>query len=95
MSESMVERVARALYEQRGGKRHALDELFPSHRLSLLQEARAAIAALREPNLNVLAEGHDAMFEGKWDASQAPMMGAAFDAMIDAALSDPTDQVEF
>jgi hypothetical protein len=48
--------------------------------------ARAAILALREPNNEMLAAMHDAMFVDKFDGTQLPMLGAGFDAAIDEAL---------
>jgi len=42
---------------------------------------------MRDAPLDVLAAGYDAMFTNGWDASQAPMMGTGWDAMIDAALT--------
>lgn len=49
--------------------------------------ARAAIEAMRlDVSNDMLGAGYEAMFEDKWDGTQAPMMGAGWDAMLSAAL---------
>lgn len=47
----------------------------------------AVLEALRDPPMEVLQAGYEAMFTDKWDGTQAPMMGAGYDAMINAARS--------
>lgn len=44
----------------------------------------AALQVLREPENEMLAVGYEAMFEDKWDGTQAAMMGAIWQAMLDA-----------
>lgn len=85
MSE-MVERVARAIdpttfsiAEDFGG---------PDGRDEVRAQARAAIEAMKDPPLEILQAMFEAMFEDKWDGTQAVMIGAGFDAAIDAALTD-------
>jgi hypothetical protein len=50
--------------------------------------ARSAIEAMRDPTFEMMQAMHEAMFVDKWDASQAPMIGAGLDAAINAALSE-------
>jgi hypothetical protein len=45
----------------------------------------AVLDAMRDVDNSILAEGYRAMFADEWDGTQAPMMGAGWDAMIDAA----------
>lgn len=44
--------------------------------------------AMRDVENDTLAAGYEAMFEDKWDGTQAAMMGAGWEAMIDMALSE-------
>lgn len=88
----MIERVARAIAqsdEQNGGPpydwriaqgKHAKEQLF--------DEARAAIEAMRQPSNEMLEAMHGAMFADKFTGTELPMLGAGFEAAIDAAL-DP------
>lgn len=56
------------------------------HSLGFLDRATDAVLdAMRDVPNNVLAAGYEAMFTDKWDGTQAPMMGAGWDAMIDSA----------
>lgn len=90
----MVERVRERLkwsfreaVEQNADMRFALTGVIMPTDAVWDRYAKAAIEAMREPPLDVLAAGHKAMFETPWDGSTAPMIGAGFDAMIDAALT--------
>jgi hypothetical protein len=88
----MIERVARAL---------ALADLDPESRRAVNLDAhmahvrghygelaRAAIEAMKDPPFDILGAMFEAMFEDKWNGSQAPMIGAGWDAGIDAALNE-------
>lgn len=90
---NMVERVARAIaqadernggppYDYRITNRHAKEHLFDA--------ARAAIEAMREPSKEMMRAMFEAMFEEKFDGTSAPMIGAGFQAAIDAALQEPS-----
>lgn len=57
----------------------------PQLQAAWIEDADAVLDAMREPSMEILAEGYRAMFADKWDCSQAPMIGAGWDAMIDAA----------
>ena len=59
---------------------------FPSAKS--LAKARAVIEALREPTDEMLSAAYEAMFDDKWNGTQAPMMDAAHKAMIDAILTE-------
>ncbi len=87
---SMVERVARAL---------ALADLDPETRAIVnldahfahvedhyTELARAAIEAMKDPPFEMLQAMYEAMFVDKWDATQAVMVGAGFDAALSTAL---------
>lgn len=92
---SMIEKVARAIYEGRNGTgAKAWGALPNSHRDPYRADARAAIAAMREPSERmvyvgegyadfVLPLGHDNSGDGR-----RKEMRMAFTAMIDAALKD-------
>jgi len=75
--ESMVERVAAALH-QTYARQESDWRVF----------ARAAIEAMKDAPLDVLGAMFEAMFEDKLDCTQAPMIGAGWDAGIDAALKE-------
>lgn len=45
----------------------------------------AILDEMLEPENDILAAGYEAMFEDKWDGTQAPMMGAGWQAMINQA----------
>lgn len=48
----------------------------------------AILERMRDVDNDVLHAGYEAMFIDKWDGTQAPMMGAGWDAML-ATLSPP------
>ena len=73
MVESMVERVARVLQERKYGKGCPVWE-------EDLAEARAAIAAMREPT--------DAMKRAGWDSAANEAYFEAYTAMVEAALNE-------
>lgn len=82
MSE-MIERVARAILDKVPFGYGMTEE-------ESREYAIAAIKALREPDfadMDMLQAMYEAMFADKWDGTQAPMVGAGFDAAIDAILS--------
>ena len=105
---NMVEKVARAICEAQGddpdylepGDAHGIDAYFsdgePAFRRwkNYIREARAAIEAMREPSNAILKAGYEAMFADEWTGRQAPMMGAGFDAMLSAALSEQPSNME-
>ena len=71
---TMIERVARAIAQSRHG-RTATDE-------EDLQDARAAILALREPSEEMISAGYNAA------CSDRLYIKGSWRAMIDAALND-------
>lgn len=76
---TMVERVARAIYEGRNGPRcMAWSRHSNEHRRPYIDDARAAIEAMREPTEEML-------FAADWLENGTR---AAWQAMIDAALSE-------
>lgn len=88
MTESMVERVARAIEASLGGRTNSsdvnpiIDPLHPDLRAALPGMARAAVAAMREPT--------EAMKEaGATYCQEYADSLDAYHAMIDAALKEP------
>ena len=90
MSESMIESVARAMFERRRGNRAKIkwDETHPHTRKVWRENAALAIEAMREPTELMSNEG--------WDAAQPMVVSYGFaiggaemvwNAMIDAALA--------
>jgi hypothetical protein len=79
----MVEKIARTLADH-----YMVDPetCWPSYEAA----ARAAIEAMRDPSWEMMQAMYEAMFVDKWDGTQAPMIGAGFEAAIDAALSSST-----
>lgn len=76
MTETMIERAARAIYERRNGagcKPWSLQT--KAHKAPYIDDAKAAIKAMREPTEKMLAAGSMASGEQYCD-------------MIDAALAD-------
>lgn len=53
-------------------------------------QARAAIEVLRDPSFEMMEAMFEAMFEAKFTGAEAPMMGAGFEAAVNAALKEPT-----
>jgi hypothetical protein len=78
MSETMVTRVARAIKAAQ----------HPNSDIDEYETARAALEAMKDPPFDILGAMFEAMFEDKWNGSQAPMIGAGWDAGIDAALNE-------
>jgi hypothetical protein len=90
----MIERVARAICNSlAGGDFDSLPEWGPLKN-TYRGQARAAIEAMRDPSWEMMGAMYEAMFADKWDGSQAPMVGAGFDAAIDAALASPPTERE-
>lgn len=95
--EPMVERVARALFAIRmevaeDAKIHepyTWETENAGYRAHCLREARAAIEAMRPAPNDMLEAMHTAMFADPFDGTNLPMLGAGFDAAIDAALTEP------
>jgi len=92
--QSMVERVARAMKAKLSADES--DVYFRDDGGTCLVDghvdmdalARAAIEAMKDPPFDILGAVFEAMFEDKWNGSQAPMIGAGWDAGIDAALTE-------
>ena len=87
MSESMVERVAKALAEQPdiGGNVWKWENLPEDHREIWLTFSRTAIAAMREPTAAVIsAIAGSPGYEGNEDRAKQE-----WQAGVDAALSEP------
>ncbi|WP_336802491.1 hypothetical protein [Kaistia sp. MMO-174] len=89
MTDTMIERVAIALY---GADESDLMDNWHSATSSLQnvyrRKARAAVEAMREPSNDVLEAMWAAMFVGRFTGSELPMLGAGFEAAIDAALQE-------
>lgn len=89
MTQSMIERVARAIWaDYWDSDAVPWEEMDEAARQTALSMACAAIEAMREPSFEMMAAMYEAMLEDKWDGTQAPMCGAGFDAAIDAALNE-------
>lgn len=92
---TMVERVARAIYEKcNGAGCRAWGSLPKSHQEPYLSDARAAIGEMREPTPAVLYQGEGYAdfimpggFENTRERRQAELR-VAYQVMIDAALSE-------
>jgi hypothetical protein len=85
MAENMVERVARAIWETREGRfpprvQQRFGEGEPWTHAATMAEARAAIAAMREPT--------DEQRNAYYRMRGTVMMDAEWNAMIDAALGE-------
>lgn len=100
MSETMIERVAKAVDAEKWEnferycrlKEYNAEER--AERLSAsaalqasLSRARAAIEAMRSADNEMLEAMHNAMFAEPFDGTNLPMLGAGFEAAIDAALT--------
>lgn len=91
----VVERVAEAmlnLHRRRNGlEPTTLDQMRDEHRAEWIEDARAAIEAMREPTPGILAALRDNVpvygHEWEYEEDEAPI---CWRAMIDAALSEPT-----
>jgi hypothetical protein len=87
---SMVECVGKAIYEERNGAGcKPWAHLTRSHQGEYLGDARAAMAAMREPTRQMA----DAAYERQRSLNCAVQTGlnysAIYETMIDAALTDP------
>lgn len=91
---TMVEKVARVLFTRKveefvcdgtWEENAALHEDF-------MQDARAAIEAMREPTNDMLQAMYEAMFEDKFTGGELPMLNAGFEAAIDAALNEEVSE---
>lgn len=81
MSE-MIDRVSKAIAAKMA------PGLIGERQVTVAEIARAAIEAMRNPTHEMMAAMFEAMFEGKYDGTMDPMIGAGFEAAIDAALKD-------
>lgn len=85
---SMIERVARAIARTQSGTLFREEcTAVQLDAFGYVAAARAAIEAMKDPPFDILGAMFEAMFEDKWNGSQAPMIGAGWDAGIDAALT--------
>ena len=91
MSSEMVERVAKAIYEQQGANQggYALtfEQINEVRRQCFFLEAIAAIKAMREPT--------EAMIDAsnrEWDGRMSYRSSGAWQACIDAALPTPSEK---
>ncbi len=82
MSE-MVERVARAVHKDTGSSM-SWDDCHPEYRRIKINEARAAITAMREPTLAMAEAPYK--FADEIPKTDPPMWARAYQLMIDAAL---------
>lgn len=102
MAEDMVERVAVAILAAHDWTQNPVSNddglqvtpaitgwnaLTPDWQECFRGMARAAIEAMREPPVELLEAMHAAMFSEPFDGTNLPMLGAGFDAVIDAALA--------
>lgn len=88
---TMIERVARAIYEDRNGRGCApWGRLTKAHQEPYLSDARAGIEAMREPSAKMLDEGFRALISGDDDALDTSTSDAikCWRAMIAAALKE-------
>lgn len=95
---TMVERVARALCTQHYEKRFAPIKGNPHapHIMMnvegnwhvFLESARAAIEAMKEPENRMFKAMFEAMIDGPYDGTQAPWLGAGWQAAVEAALEE-------
>lgn len=89
MSETMVERVARAIYEERGNSyaHRTFDANGKAYGkwFAALSSARAAIEAMREADAAML---HAGMADVGWGDCEESEMLFRWRSMIDAALSE-------
>lgn len=94
MAETMIERAATAMarhcykvMEQRSGD--AAPDIYRRLGMDEWEElARAAIKAIRAADDDMLKAMHVAMFQEPFDSKNLPMLGAGYEAAIDAALSE-------
>lgn len=82
---NMREKIARAIYESRNGAGavpwHRRDF---RHKQPYFDDADAALDALMEPSNDMLEAMHGAMFQDAFDGRSLPMLGAGFEAAIQA-----------
>lgn len=90
MSESMIDRVAKAIYDAANAEDYVSDYRFHDGdttldgRFNLDKFARAAIEAMREPTKAMLKDGWEHTADPCWEDDVAD----CWRAMIDAALSE-------
>ena len=88
----MIERVARAVYEKRNaGRRNVAewDKLPAAVKAEERRDARAAIAAMREPTADMLAAFVPARDNDELKTWGARIKERTWRAMIDAAIKEP------
>ena len=92
MSETMVERVARAIYEERGNSyaHRTFDANGKAYGkwFAALSSARAAIEAMREVPESIYAEIEQLRYDVWHTPSEAEAAKLSHEYMIDAALSE-------
>ncbi len=93
MSDEMIDRVARALAHRHHGMETAenswdIAAIFEvgGSQDEFLAQARAAIAAMREPTEEMVLKGLDALYKDVYPGDSVNM-AEAYTAMIDAALN--------
>lgn len=83
MDKEAIERVSRRLNAKR---REMIAQPLSSCWDDLAQDAIAeCMAILGEPSMEMLGAAFEAMFVDKWDCTQAPMVGAGWDAALSAS----------
>lgn len=106
MSETMPQKVARAIYEGRNGRGCTpWSRLSEAHQAPYLADACSAIGAMREPTIGMMAAGYRSRFLSAGASNAEAIMltskhvaddrdvahfKAAWAAACDAALSEPT-----
>lgn len=103
MSETMPQKVARAIYEGRNGRGCTpWSRLSEAHQAPYLADACSAIGAMREPTIGMMAAGYRSRFLSAGAGNAEAIMltskhvadmahfKAAWAAACDAALSEPT-----
>lgn len=106
MTETMPQKVARAIYEGRNGRGCTPWSRLPeAHQAPYMADARAAIGALREPTIGMMAAGYRSRFLSAGASNAEAIMltskhvtddrdvahfKAAWAAACDAALYEPT-----
>lgn len=86
MTSPVIERVAKAIYAASGGDPEKVDAWKRPLWKSREKEARAAIAAMREPTATMIEAGYAEIGDAWPDPRD---IAKPFSAMIDAALKEP------
>ncbi|PDT15916.1 hypothetical protein CO670_15600 [Rhizobium sp. J15] len=94
--ESRVERIAKVIdpegferYEDAYRRKDGFEQVQRIGRLVAAREkAKEVIEAIRDPSLHMMEAMFEAMFEERYDGGAAPMMGAGWEAAIDAAIKE-------